>query len=124
MTHDPSRQQVLAVVAEDEPLLRMEIGDLLTDEGFEVIEATNAEQAMRHLERLNGVAVLFTDIRMPGPQDGIALAREVAVRWPDTRIVVCSALFNPDLSALPEGAHFFSKPFLHSAVAQVLRLDL
>lgn len=123
MTTNFSRQRVLAVVADDEPLLRMEMADLLTDEGFEVAEATNAAQAMQHLERLDGVAVLFTDIRMPGPRDGMALAREVAARWPETRIVVCSALLDPDLSALPQGAHFFSKPFLHSAVCRVLRSE-
>ena len=119
MNECSSSHRVLTVVAEDEPLLRMEVIDFLVDEGFEVHEARDTAEAMEHLERLGDVDLLFTDIHMPGEHDGLALAREVAQRWPCTRIIVCSAWPKPE--ALPAGAHFFSKPFLPSAVRKVLR---
>ena len=120
MTDDPPPQRALAVVAEDEPLMRMEVADFLGDEGFAVSEASNAAEALAELERLGGVALLFTDIRMPGPCDGLGLARAVAERWPETRIVVCSGLLDPDLSTLPGTARFFAKPFLPSAMRRAL----
>ena len=120
MSEPCSRPRALVVVAEDEPVLCLEMVDFLTDEGFEVVDAGNAAQALAAIERLGGVELLFTDIRMPGARDGLALAREVAVRWPGTRIVVCSALSRPSQEAMPAGAHFFDRPFTASAVRKVL----
>lgn len=121
MSEPCSRPCALAVVAGDEPILCLEMVDLLTDEGFEVVDAGNAAQALAAIERLGGIDLLFTDIRTPGPRDGLALAWEVATRWPETRIIVCSALSRPGEDALPAGAHFFDRPFLASAVRKVLR---
>jgi CheY-like chemotaxis protein len=116
-----SHHRALTVVAEDEPLLRMETVDILAGEGFEVYEARNATEAMEHLERLGGVNLLFTDVHMPGERDGLALAREVAQRWPDTRVVICSAWPRPEADAMPVGAFFLSKPFPASSVRKLLR---
>lgn len=82
------RPQAVALVAEDEVLLRMEAADLLNDAGFSVQEAVNAEGALGYLERHPEVQLLFTDVQMPGACDGFALAREVAQRWPHIAIVV------------------------------------
>ncbi|MDP4026755.1 response regulator [Methylobacterium sp. NEAU 140] len=118
MSTPSPRHRALAVVAEDEPLMRFETSDFLADEGYEVAEAHDAASALAAVERLGGVDLLFTDVRMPGERDGADLAREVARRWPGTRIIVCSALPRPD--ALPGGAHFFDKPFLAAAVRKAL----
>jgi CheY-like chemotaxis protein len=121
MNEFTSHHRALTVVAEDEPLLRMETVSTLADEGFEVHEARNAAEAMEHLERLGGVDLLFTDVRMPGERDGLALAREVAQRWPDTRIVICSAWPQPEPDAMPTGVSFLSKPFAASSVRKLIR---
>lgn len=67
--------QRLAVLAEDEPLLRMAAADMLCHFGFEVLEAEHADDALRYLEAREGVALLYTDVSMPGRRDGFALAR-------------------------------------------------
>ncbi|PIK73089.1 response regulator [Methylobacterium frigidaeris] len=98
-------------MAEDEVLLRMEAADLLNDAGFSVLEAGNAEGALRYLERHPEVQLLFTDVQMPGACDGFALAREVARRWPHIAIVVVSGAARPAPGELPDKARFFSKPY-------------
>ena len=88
----------------------MEAVDLLEDAGFTVLEAANTTQALRHLADTDTIELLYTDIEMPGPIDGIDLANEVAARWPQVRIVVCSGRVRPDESRLPRQARFVSKP--------------
>ncbi|WP_082655970.1 response regulator [Aureimonas sp. D3] len=103
-------KHAVALVAEDEPLLRMEAVDLLEDAGFTVLEAANTEQALHHLAQTETITLLYTDIEMPGPIDGIDLAREVAARWPHVSIVVCSGRVRPGDGELPRQARFVSKP--------------
>jgi CheY-like chemotaxis protein len=64
----------LALVVDDEELLRLFAAGLLEDHGFEVIEAENAAAALRVLESHRDVRLLFTDIQMPGRSDGMDLA--------------------------------------------------
>jgi len=103
-------KHAIALVAEDEPLLRMEAVDLLEEAGFTVLEAANTDQALGHLASVDTIELLYTDIEMPGPIDGIDLAREVAARWPRVSIVVCSGRVNPGERELPRQARFLSKP--------------
>ena len=123
MTDLPIRRRALAVVAEDEPLMRMEAADMLRDAGFEVDEAFHAAGALTQLEAHGGVSLLFTDINMPGPSqlDGLDLAREVARRWPNTVIVICSGARRPEPSEMPAGAQFFDKPYMPSALLKTVR---
>jgi CheY-like chemotaxis protein len=66
---------VVVLVAEDEALIMMNIVDGLTEEGFTVLEARHAEEALSILKvKASGVHILFTDVRMPGEMDGIVLA--------------------------------------------------
>ncbi len=103
-------RHAVALVAEDEPLLRMEAVDLLEDAGFTVLEAANTDQALSHLEGIETIELLYTDIEMPGPIDGMDLARAVADRWPRVSIVVCSGRVQPAADDLPRQARFISKP--------------
>jgi CheY-like chemotaxis protein len=57
------RQVVLIV--EDEALVRM-TAVMVEEAGFEVLEATNADEAIRLLEARRDITVVFTDIEMPG----------------------------------------------------------
>ncbi|MEH3147370.1 MAG: response regulator [Methylobacterium frigidaeris] len=110
----------VALVAEDEALLRMEAADTLADAGFTVLEMATADAALRYLEERDGVDLLFTDVHMPGRLDGLALAREVARRWPRIAIVVCSGVTRPGPGDLPPGARFIDKPYSPELVRRVL----
>lgn len=102
---------ILALVVEDETVIRMETADLLSVAGFSVLEAWNATTALRQFERHPGIRLLVTDVQMPRGLDGLALARTVAERWPEVGIVVISGVATPAPDDLPPGARFIAKPF-------------
>ncbi|GGE07258.1 response regulator [Aureimonas endophytica] len=113
-------RHAVALVAEDEPLLRMEAADTLEEAGFTVLEAATSDAALRHLEAHGSIELLFTDIEMPGPIDGIGLAREVAQRWPGVSIVVCSGRYSLQPGDLPRQARFIAKPFTPDLMIQAI----
>ncbi|UXC91451.1 response regulator [Sphingobium sp. RSMS] len=82
---------VIILVVEDEALVSMNVCEFLIDQEFTVFAAQDVEEALGILHRLDGlVDLLFTDVNMPGQQDGFDLARQVSSRWPGTRILVTS----------------------------------
>lgn len=117
----PDRLGVVALVAEDNPMVRMEAADVLGDAGFDVLEASTASSALAQLEQNPEVALLFTDVQMPGIFDGLALAHEARRRWPQISIIVVSGEVSPQPAQLPERARFLSKPYYASALARVIR---
>lgn len=121
MDEPAPRPRVSALVVEDETVIRMETADLLTEAGFEVLEAWNAATALRQLERTAGIRLLVTDVQMPGDLDGFALARQASVRWPDLTIVVISGVAAPRAGDLPPGARFIPKPFSARLVLEAVR---
>jgi two-component system, response regulator PdtaR len=104
-------QSICVLVVEDEPLLRIDIADQLSDAGYEVLEASNAAEAIELLEKTPSIRLVFTDIDMPGSMDGLALAAAVANRWPPVEIIVTSGHRIVDIVDLPDGSMFFSKPY-------------
>jgi FixJ family two-component response regulator len=91
---------------------------------FEVLEADCAHIALGHLERGEWVSLLYTDVRMPGALSGFDLAHTVALRWPETAIIVCSGC-EQDVEGLPEKARFISKPCAEPMLREALQaLDL
>ena len=99
------------LIVEDEPLIRMGIVPVIEDAGFTVFEAGNADEAIKLLERHEEISVIFTDVNMPGSMDGLKLAHYVRGRWPPVKIIVTSAHVAVTNDVLPEGAHFFPKPY-------------
>lgn len=85
--------------------------DLVEEEGFVAIEAANADEAVRILESRSDIAIVFTDIDMPGSMDGMRLAVAIRDRWPPIQLIVTSGHFRGDNLRLPDGAVFFSKPY-------------
>ena len=103
--------QPLALVVDDEELLRLYAAGLLEDHGFGVLEAENAAAALRVLESRHDVRLLFTDIQMPGMLNGMDLAREVHARWPDVLLVITSGQTRPSCAEIPDDGRFIEKPY-------------
>lgn len=108
------------LVVEDEPLIRFAAMDLVESAGYEAIEATNADQAIRILEARSDIRVVFTDVDMPGTMDGLKLAHFIRDRWPPILIVVASGKKIVAESQLPPGSRFFSKPYEHGSIVSAL----
>src|ERR1700676_2172545 len=80
----------IVLVVEDEMLLRMRAVDMVEDAGYTSLEAVDADAAFAILESRSDIALLFTDIQMPGTMDGLKLAHAVHQRWPPIKIILVS----------------------------------
>jgi len=112
----------VVVIAEDEPLIRIALAEILVDEGFLVREAESAAGAIGILEaEANDVHVLFTDVRMPGKMDGLALSHHVKMHWPWIGLLVTSGHALVAEHELPKGGRFLRKPYNYSHLANHIR---
>jgi two-component system, response regulator PdtaR len=120
------RPAPVILIVEDDPFLRMLAVEVVEEAGFETLEAGDADQAIAILESRSEIAVLFTDINMPGSMDGLELALVVSKRWPAIEILVASGHVRLRQGDLPPNGRFLGKPYhaaamiaeLHSLVSQ------
>lgn len=105
-----TRLPSVVLVVEDELMLRMRAVDIVEDAGFIPVEAVNADEAIQILESRDDIAVLFTDIQMPGSMDGLRLAHLVHSRWPHIKIILVSGQIAVTEADKPEDSKFFPKP--------------
>ena len=113
------------LVVEDEPQVRASVVQQLKSLGYDVAEAANGAAG---LATFAAAAVpfdlLLSDLVMPGPLGGRALAAEVAHRWPATRIVLMSGYARdtvPADTAATAGVLLLSKPFRKRDLAKAVR---
>jgi CheY-like chemotaxis protein len=111
----------VVLIVEDDFLLRIDAVDIIFSAGFDVVEASNADEAIAILEARPNIHVVFTDIQMPGSMDGLKLAKFVKNRWPPIKIVATSGLVRVSADDLPEGGRFLSKPYTPAEVTETLR---
>jgi two-component system, response regulator PdtaR len=111
MEHRGTSEKAAILVVDDEAMLRFCAADALEEEGFEVIEAANADEALKVLANRPDVRLLFTDIQMPGKLDGLALARKVHEQWPRIKLVITSGRKQPSRAEIPDDGSFIAKPY-------------
>lgn len=112
--------QARVLVVEDEPLLRMFNADMLIDAGFDVLEASDASEALHLLETTNDIRVVFTDVEMPGAIDGFALARRIGAQWPQISVLVTSGRRYPEEVFTAATRCFVPKPFRAAQVVELI----
>jgi DNA-binding NtrC family response regulator len=86
---DPGATMTVLVV-EDEVLIRLDLADRLRAEGYTVVEASNGDEALVVMNTVSTVALIISDVRMPGKTDGVGLAALVKQRSPQTKVVLIS----------------------------------
>lgn len=101
----------LVLVVEDDPLVLLSAVDTIEDAGYRVLEASNADDAIRLLEQHPEIRIVFTDIEMPGSMDGIKLAAFIRDRWPPVEIIITSGRVLATDVTLPERGIFLAKPY-------------
>jgi putative two-component system response regulator len=100
------------VVVDDEPRLRRVLVRLLEGEGFACAEAGSGVEALRELEK-GPAPLVISDLRMP-EMDGVTLLREILTRWPETAVIVVTAVAEVEsaVACLQMGAlDYVAKPF-------------
>ena len=110
MVLDHSGVPAVVLVVEDEMLLRMRAVDMVEDAGYTSVEAVDADEAVAILESRSDIALMFTDIQMPGSMDGLKLAHTVHKRWPPIKIMLVSGQLKPANIDIPADSRFFGKP--------------
>jgi CheY-like chemotaxis protein len=108
------------LVVEDEVLIRMVLADQLREEGYKVVEASDADEALALLRHdFLHIDVAITDVIMPGSMDGVGLARVLRSERPQIKIILTSAHRNsvggPDYDA------FFPKPYDIRAILRQIK---
>jgi len=90
------------LVVEDEFLIRFMLSDELRDAGYQVIEACDATEAVAVLKTVQP-DLIISDVRMPGPLDGMGLLALVRETTPALPVIIISGHLHP-AQALIEGA--------------------
>jgi CheY-like chemotaxis protein len=117
MTYIPPN--ALIVVVEDDVFERMGASGMFLDAGYRVLEAGDADEALRFFDTNADIRLLFTDVSMPGSMSGSDLARHVAERWPRVGIIMASG--RPRPQKLPLNMLFHDKPYEPAAVLRQAR---
>src|SRR3984885_13121364 len=97
------------MVVDDDVFERMGAFYMFSDAGYRVLEAGNADDALKFFESNADVRLLFTDVGMPGLMSGSDLAHQVAARWAAVGIIVRTGRPRPDPP--PLGTQFHAKPY-------------
>ena len=103
------------LLVDDLDILRKMVRDFLVSQGMQVLEASNAMEAVHAAQSHSGtIDLLLTDVEMPG-MSGWHLAPQIARLKPGIRIVYMSAGISlaawNDAKEKPVGTFFIQKPF-------------
>jgi two-component system, response regulator PdtaR len=110
----------IVLVVEDEFLIRMNTVEMVEDAGYEAVEAANADEGLAMLERRDDIAVVVSDINMPGSMNGLEFAQVIAESWPRVPVVLTSGRFLLRDEDLPGNDRFILKPYDATQIAHVL----
>ena len=116
-----SPRELTVLLVEDEVLTRLMLADELRSQGLQVLEASNADEALTVLQSSLPVHLLFTDIRMPGEMDGVALAKLAHARFPQIKSIIGSSGRPESIDDFADA--FLAKPYdLRELIKQIRRL--
>ncbi len=108
------------LLVEDEFLIRLTLSETLVDDGFEVVEAEDGGAALALLAQQQPIALMLTDIQLPGALDGHALAERARSTRPDLPVIFMSGR-PPDAPPASRLDTYVSKPYSPAAVSATVR---
>ena len=110
------------LVVDDAVFMRMRCAKMLTDNGFEVVEARDGKEAVEKYKEAKPDGVLL-DITMPN-LDGLSALKEMLAFDPGARVAMCTAMGQQSIvmEALKSGAvDFVVKPFVSDRVLAAVK---
>jgi len=112
------------LVVDDEQLIRWSLTERLKAEGYIVVEAATASDALAR--STDGVDLVLLDYRLPDG-DGLSVLKKIKERSPDTVVILLTAISNVDtaVEAMKQGAyHYANKPFNLDEIALLVEKAL
>lgn len=112
------------LLVEDDPDVRDYARIVLGGLNYRVIEACDGEEAFSILRGAQEIDLLFTDVLLPGPVDGRAVAREALKCRPGLKVIMTSGnwdLASPNGMPSLEGAAVLPKPYTEENLADIIR---
>lgn len=109
------------LVVDDEPYIRKSVGEILSDEGYQISEACDSGQCLQYLAE-NETDLVIMDVQMPG-LDGIETFREMVKRkyQADTIIISGHGTIQTAVQAMKIGAcDFLEKPFSMEKLKEIV----
>ncbi|WP_234884980.1 hybrid sensor histidine kinase/response regulator [Rhizobium rhizogenes] len=118
----PKGFERILVVEDDARVRRVAVSRLL-DAGYSVIEATNGAEALAAFQENPDIALLFTDVVMPGGMAGDELAHKVRALRPEIKVLFTSGYAEPTIAGreLAEAGSWLKKPYTARELAIRLR---
>jgi DNA-binding NtrC family response regulator len=111
------------LVVEDAEGLRKLARRLLQRQGYTVLVAANADEALRLFERNASIDVILTDVVMPGAS-GPELTRQLIERQPALKVIYMSGYTEEAIvhhGVLKPGIAFLHKPFTSETLGRKVR---
>jgi PAS domain S-box-containing protein len=112
------------LVVDDEPTVRMLVGDTLADLGYQAVEAADAVSALKVLESDAKIDLLISDVGLPGGVNGKQLADRARAHRPNLKVLFITGYAENAAVAngqLEPGMHVMSKPFPMDKLATRIR---
>ena len=126
--HSPPIGSERLLVVEDNGDVRARIVEILRSLGYVVDEASDGAAGLAKFGAApHPYDLLLTDVVMPGPMGGKALADAVSSRWPNTPVVFMSGYTEDAIThqgRLNAGVRLLAKPFRRHELAQMIRQAL
>ena len=112
------------LVVEDDEDVRGTVVDMLSEFGYRVLKAKDAQSALAIIESGVPIDLLFTDVVMPGALRSPELARKAQERLPGIAVLFTSGYTENAIvhgGRLDEGIDLLSKPYTREAMARKIR---
>jgi DNA-binding response OmpR family regulator len=110
------------LIVEDEFLIRLTLSEALQDDGFQVLEAGSGDEAAELLRADGAVALLITDVQLPGSLDGRQLAEQARAARPELPVIFMTGRPDSVAGVAPSARNvFISKPYLPSEICAAAR---
>jgi CheY-like chemotaxis protein len=127
VTRRAASSDIVVLVVEDDPSVRRLCLRTLATLGYTTLSAEHGPAALRVIEEAERVDLVMTDIVMPNAMSGTELASEIAIRWPDLKVIYMSGYTADFLEQAAERGlshQLIQKPFTVAELGNALRTAL